>query len=478
MSLFDIIPKAPSIRPALSVGGLFDIVTGNYHPGKNGECILNGGMAAVNSVAGPGNTFKSEILNHLFFTPLARYSCSKGLIYDTENSMTYSRLNRAANVHSQLKDLDVEDDDNGRVMFSQSADVLGDVYFEYIKTIAKDRIKNSKKLLKETPFVDDDGNYIKAMEPLLVAIDSLSELKVSAIQDKLVDKNAIGESGANTQFMKDGGAKTQMITQLPNLGTRAGIYFYQVAHVGMPIVMDQYAPVAPKLSHSKRGMKTKGVPEKFDLINSNLFEIFGASFAGNSSSDKSAKYPKRDADRDAENKDLMSIHIVNTRNKNGPSGVTFEIFVSQSAGLLVGLTMFNFLKEQGNYGLNASGNNSSFASVFLPDLKFSRTTVREKIDSEPKLERAIEIATQMRQMEMLWSNLEPELHCSPVELYEDIKKLGYDWDVLLATRNYWVFNDDEASHLPYLSTKDLLNIRLGRYHPKWYPVGKDKLKAK
>jgi hypothetical protein len=165
----------------------------------------------------------------------------------------------------------------------------------------------------------------------------------------------------------------------------------------------------------------------------------------------------------------MVLYIVNTRNKGGPSGVTFEVFISQSEGLLPNLTMFHYLKESGGYGLHMAGNNSSFASIFYPDVKFSRTTVREKLDSDYKLTRAIEIATQMRQMEMLWSNIDPDLHCPPEVLYEDIKKLGYDWDVLLGcTRGYWVFIEDEPKVRYHLSTMDLLNMRLGRYKPKWY----------
>jgi hypothetical protein len=284
----------------------------------------------------------------------------------------------------------------------------------------------------------------------------------------LVDKNAVGESGANTQFMKDGAAKTQMITQLPNLAARGGMYFGQVAHVGMPVVMDPHAPQAPKLSHSKRGTKTKGVPEKFDFINNNLFEIFDAKIAYNSTSDKSAKYPKRDADRDDTNKDLMVVYLTNTRNKGGPSGVKFEVFISQSEGLLPTLTMFNFLKEQDGYGLIVNGNKTSFSAVFYPEVNFARTTVRSKIDGDYKLQRAIEIAAQMRQMEMLWPLLDEELHCKPETLYDDIKKAGYDWDILLDTRAFWVFLEDEKTNKPYLSTMDLLRMRKGLYKPWWY----------
>ena len=56
--------------------------------------------------------------------------------------------------------------------------------------------------------------------------------------------------------------------------------------------------------------------------------------------------------------------------------------------------------------------------------------------------------------------------CTPAELYEDIKKLGYDWNTLLDTRGYWTFN--QYSHpVPYLNTVDLLKMRKGLYKPYW-----------
>ena len=52
------------------------------------------------------------------------------------------------------------------------------------------------------------------------------------------------------------------------------------------------------------------------------------------------------------------------------------------------------------------------------------------------------------------------------ELDEDIKKLGYDWNVLLETRGYWTPNQYEHP-IPFLSTVDLLKMRVGKYTPYW-----------
>lgn len=466
MSFLASVPSAPLIRPQFNVGACMDIPTGNYVIGPNGEHILNGGMAHVNSIAGPGNTFKSEILNQLYFAVLGRYRCSTGAMYDTENSMTYSRLARAARTQHQMKTFDFKMQEcRDRLKLTQSADILGDDYFEAIKEYHDERVRNSKKLLKKTPFYDERFEQISIMPPFLVGIDSLTEFKVSSVQEKLVDKNNIGESGANTQFMKDGAAKTQLITQLPNIGARAGMYFFMVAHIGMKIEMDQYAPKAPKLAHSRSGTSTKGVPEKFSFINNNLLEIYDAKPLYNSSSDKSAKYPKSETDRANGVVDLSYVTAVLTRNKNGPSGVRIDFVVSQSEGLQPTLTEFHFLKNE-DYGF--VGNAQNYALHLYPDVKLSRTTVRAKIDEDPLLCRAIELTTHLRQMEVYWRGLDPNVHVHPEVLYKDLAAKGYDWNKLLNTRGYWVFEEDEDKELPYLSAMDLLQMRLGNYHPVWY----------
>ena len=57
-----------------------------------------------------------------------------------------------------------------------------------------------------------------------------------------------------------------------------------------------------------------------------------------------------------------------------------------------------------------------------------------------------------------------DLMCTPKELYEDIKKLGYDWNELLDTRGYWTL-DQYKNKVPFLSTVDLLKMRKGIYKP-------------
>jgi hypothetical protein len=57
--------------------------------------------------------------------------------------------------------------------------------------------------------------------------------------------------------------------------------------------------------------------------------------------------------------------------------------------------------------------------------------------------------------------------CTPAQLYTDIINLGYSWDTLLNTRQHWVFVKDDNDNLPFLSTLDLLKMRVGEYKPYW-----------
>lgn len=60
------------------------------------------------------------------------------------------------------------------------------------------------------------------------------------------------------------------------------------------------------------------------------------------------------------------------------SGYTlWEIVVSQTDGVNPELTHFNYIKENGRYGID--GSNIHYNLTLCPDISLSRTTVRRKI---------------------------------------------------------------------------------------------------
>lgn len=462
MSLFNKANATSAIKPAFNVGALLDIPTGTFVKGIHGNWILNGGYSAINSFTGPGNSFKTEILLFCIITTMKRYDPVRMALYDTENSMTYERINKTAkNIMDHVEHLGLYYDEP-RSILTQAADIMGDEYWELLKNDLAEftKVQSKKKLI--CPMYDyREKGPVRVITPTLGGIDSLSMFDVTSVQEKIIDKANIGASDANMLFMRQGAAKTQLIMQLPRVCSQNSLYMGMVAHIGTRIDMDPYAPKPPELTFSKNGTTKKGVPEKFDFINSNLWEIYNAKPM---LKDKRPEFPLDDADRE-ESTDLFMVNMISSRNKNGPSGVQYGMIVSQANGIQPTLTEYCYLKARGKFGI--IGNDRTFQLALRPDVNLQRTTLRRKIATDPRLCRAMQITSEMRQMREYWRNLDPELHVTPEVLYEDIKALGYDWDVLLNTRGYWTFEDCKDKHPRELSTMDLLYMRKGEYHPYW-----------
>ena len=463
--MFSTIPSIPSFRPAFNIGGMLDIPTGNYHIGVNGESILNSGLFPIVSLAGPGNSFKSAITSFFNLTVAEHIDQYKLAIYDSECSSQYDRINQLAARFPKLSQIkhgsDYIEDADIRIKLTSSAEMLGDVYFDAIMKIAAEKRKSKKPLL-DTPFLTPKGLTISILPPTGVMIDSLSEFKVTANEENIVEKNKIGDSGNNILYMRQGIAKKQLITQLPNMCVSCGMYFTMTAHVGDAFdIGGKFAPKLHTLTHSKKGSKITGTTKAFEFINNALYEIFNVSLLNNPENKTGVLYPVIESDRDKDCTDLLKIHLKLTRNKSGPSGASVDLIISQREGVLPHLSQFHYIKEINRFGL--VGNNTSYALSLVPDVKLSRTTVRRIIDDSAEVQRGLEITSELLQIKTLWATLPDGLMCTPDELYADLKALGYDWSVLLNTRGYWVFTESDKDNLPYLSTLDLLKMRKGLY---------------
>lgn len=482
MSLKNHFKKAPKLRPQLNVGSVFDIPNGRYYLGKHGESILNGGVAYFTGVGGRGNTFKSTLMHYMTLAILDRYSSAECNIYDTEMSLTNERMYQLAQHMPNIAGVDLEAED--RLLITDSTAMMGEEWFDALKELASDRVSkdNLKSNTRTTPFVDrENGGFFTAVRPTVVEIDSLSMLTTSAVK-QVFDKAEIGDSSTNMSAMSDARIKTQMLNQFPAFTAAHGVYILTSAHVGKQHVLDKYAPPAKQLMFLKGDNAFKNVPEKFSFLTNNLYFVHSAEILLNA--DKSGcEFPKDSDDKRKGDTDLQLLTVQNLRAKSGPTGMPIEVIVSQSEGVLMGLTEFNLIKSLGRFGLE--GNMQNYTLALLPSVALSRTTIRGKLDKDKKLRRAMEITAELAYMynfgyrtentvekpDVLNEDeiLDRDLACTAKELYEDLKAKGYDWDVLLNTRGYWVFEEDAAGELPFLSTMDLLRMRAGLYHPYWHP---------
>lgn len=452
--------KCAPFRPLLNVGCLHDIPTGRYHTGYYGESILSGGLPHLSGIGGRGNTFKSTLMFFYILRVLERYVQASAHIYDTEMSLTVSRLLELAMFHASIAGIDLEAE--GRLSITDKTVYDGTEWYNMIKTSTEGRKKKQKSDMGVTPFLDKDNNFIKYLLPFLVGIDSISQFNTASIE-KIKEENDIGDSGRNTESLRDGGAKSQMITELPTVTAAHGIWMLMSAHMGDQFNLDAHSTPQKKLAYLKNNVKFKNVPEKFTFLMNNCWYCFSAAPLINDST-KAPEYPRGPDDALKGDTDLMLIQVCNLRGKSGPSGLPFELVVSQSDGINVQLSEFNYVKKS-RFGIE--GNLQNYQLSLVPDINLSRTTIRRKFAETPKLQRAMEITSEMAQIINLWHDVPRDLLCTPKELFDDLKTKGYDWDRLLNTRGYWSYDNDKQE-VPFLSTLDLLHMRKGLYKPYWY----------
>ena len=71
-----------------NTGTMFDLATGRYVPGVDGNMYINGGYAPhINAIVGPNGAFKSTMANALLMRSLGIYTDAEAIIEDTENSL-------------------------------------------------------------------------------------------------------------------------------------------------------------------------------------------------------------------------------------------------------------------------------------------------------------------------------------------------------------------------------------------------------
>lgn len=459
--------SAPLLRPQLNLGCLMDIPTGTYIKGKHGEHILNGGLSYITGIVGRGNMFKSVFAHFQLLTVLNRYFKSSGNVLDTEFSLIINRMYELALAMDYIAGVDLEAEQ--RLTVTDLSVYAGNEWFSDFKRHIEGRRDKPADNLGTTPFLDKDGKLLKAFYPAVAEIDSFSQFMTDSVEK--IQEEEIGSSGRNVEALRGAMAKNQMMMELPGVTARGGGYVILTAHVGDELNLDPYAPPAKKLAFMKKA-KIKNVPEKFTFLTNNCWYCFGSEVLINQTT-KAPEFPRNGEDNMKGDTDLMKLSIQNLRAKSGPTGMPFEVIVSQSDGVHVGLTEFNYIRSFERYGIG--GNLQNYYLELVPNINLSRTTVRGKIDDSPKLQRALEITSELCQIKNLWHDVPAGLLCDPKTLYEDLKAKGYDWDILLEeTRGFWTF-EEENHPKKFLSTYDLLYMKAGEYRPWWYD---DLVKAK
>lgn len=464
----------PNVKFSYNIKCLFDIPTGKYEIGKYGESILNGGLGAITGIVGIGNNFKSTIMHYMMLTAASNFKDSTFSTYDTEINIAESRLKALVTNTPGFKGEDVID--TGRWAITDKTVYFGNEWFEKLKEQMDGKVTNAKKITVESPFLGRDGKTpLPMLIPTFTEIDSLTKFDTRS-SNSMQEDNELGDSGANTLYMKEGQAKKRMLSYLPKPVQQSNNYMLISAHVGKNIPMDPRAPTVKKLQFLKNNDTLKGVTDDFTFLTTNCWQCQNAIPLFNDTT-KGPEYPRHSEDNMKGDTDLFLVTLISLRSKTGPTGLLMQIIVSQQEGVLSSLSEFHYIKANDRFGFN--GTQQNYALDLLPDVKLSRTAIRGKIDTDAKLRRALTITSELCQMKYLWHYLPEGLMCTPKELYDDIKALGYDWDMILGnTRSYWTADNDKQE-VPFLSTMDLLNMRKkdNPYHPYWLEEDKKTLKV-
>ncbi len=429
----------------LNTGTIFDLATGNFFPGKDGRMILNGGLCISNAVTGRQQTYKSSVSLGLFIRALNNYTDSEGIAYETE--MTLKGKQRIVEL---LGKNPINNNLHDRFEFYDKTELSIEDLFEVIKNVAKEKFKNKKNLIRETPFVDDQGNYIRSWVPTVIAIDSFSAA-TSNKEISLYDEHNIGDSKTNMVNMNDGRIKTEFCRQMPQLCGAHGIYLISTAHIGDNRNLENpHAGPTRELPSMRAADKLKNVGSQYSFLAVNMIETRKTEALQDSN--KKCFFPSETCASDVE---LQAITTYVTRCKNNVSSDSYRHISSQFEGIQEYLEYYTLIKDCKNTSI-LEGRDAQKIGIY--DIEFNRHNIRAKLAADPQFRRAIEILGHFVFVRNRWNN--PRIRA--IGYAEFCKKFNESKtlkDEILNSTSIWSFNDTPSA-LSYMSILDIIE-RIG-----------------
>lgn len=472
------VKRAPLVRPKLNVNALYDMQNGRMLLGQDGRWYLNGGLAALNSFGGRGNTWKSTTQRTFHLKAHGRYCRKRGFGENMDSEFSVDPY-RSIQLMSNFREeeswnlMDELENDQGMYNVTDNSEQTGDHWWECLHNDLDARAGAKQSDRIATPFRDFNGGLIHILPVWHYDLDSASQMSMASTI-KQQAKGTAGSAEQQTIWMRDAGAKAQMITQMSYDLPRGGAFLSMTAHLDDSIKLDQYAPSNKKLAGLKGDLKFKGVPgRQFTFLPASCYVATAEGVL--LAADKFPEYGISERDAQKGDTDLKIVRYEQLRGKGGPTGVVNDFLYSQQEGMLEELGFFYYLhKILGGYGMKIKGNSMGFNLDLYPDVYFTRNTVRGLIKSDPRFARALEITVMMAWERMHW-HAEPDLYkMEPSVLYELIKNKGYDWnDILDNTVYWWYFNDDaDLINKHTVTHRTLIDMAMGMHEAvylKSYP---------
>lgn len=424
----------------LNTGTIFDLATGNFRPGKDGSMILNGGIFSSNAITGRPQTYKSGISVGYFGRVLRNYNEADGLCYETELSLQGKK--RVLELSGAPNDTDLE----SRFQFYDKTELSLEDLFEVVKEISVEKKKNIKELIRETPFIDEHGKFIKALVPTIILTDSWSAA-TSSKEVNLYTEHGVGNNKTNMVAMNDGKIKSDFARQLPYLCGSSGIYFISTAHIGDNANLDPYTAPTKDLPMMRANDKLKHVGTQYSFLSTNMLET--RKVVPLLDSNKKCLYPVEGCTSDVE---LQCISSFITRCKNNVSGASFDHISSQFFGIQEWLEYYHLIKETKCALLDGTIKQK----LAIHDTEFTRQSIRKEIATDSTFRRALEILGHFVFVRNRWNV--PEIkaigYVEFAKMFNASKALK---DEILNSTGIWNFVDSKPTKR-YLSIVDIIDL--------------------
>lgn len=468
-----------TLQIGLNMSPIFDMMTTSMIKSKDDVWLQNGGLMPINALAGGNNTQKTGRTVKDTAALLYRFQTSKVLYGDSESTLDISRLAEEVDRLFGEEGYFEEHINNKRFFYMPySSGIDGTELHRRVQEIFtridalshskdKDELAAYEGLFIDTPFVSSKtGKPIRIMGPMLFIMDSISEILFDKLMFKQFDDGDIDDGGKKrTRDMEIGNMRRILMTDVCMLGPRVGLRSLWVAQSAD--IMNIDGKPKEKDSTFLRHNKKIAAPKAILKLPHIGIEIIRGSVL--KQTDHSVTYPHGKESlicaNAKSNPELVEYLTTVFRNKSGSSGGDVSFIGSQEEGIKESLSMYHMLKENGYFGLNGSAIRHNCA--LIPDVSLMRTTVRDLLEEDKKLARAIEITWQLWYMQTFWVNFPKEWLITPAELYQRGKDAGLDWDDILENTVYFWHDNHAFIKEHTLTVYELMDIVVGGKKPYW-----------
>lgn len=465
----------PELRFRANMGGTMDIPGGDWHLGEYGESIINGGCTLYEVFAGKANNFKTTMISDTVATIMDRYtnmmsSCTWKDEEETSNKRRITGLMSRRSGFEAFQDNPMAICDHGYLVVTDKGVQSLNKWWSAIRDFAGGKVKDKTNYF-ESEFVDTHGKPISFLLPTLSVIDSISEAECDDIVT-IRDKTEVGQKEAQMLYMRQGLGKDRIIRESQTVSSTANHFMIMACQWGeeKPEIggNPMAGPKPKKMNTFKGNEKLRGVPDSMLYLPQHVWLLDGSKNLRDDAGGN-AEFPL-DFDSSTENLDLWMVPARMLRSKTGMSAFSLNLIVSQKRGFQPTLTEFyNIFRMKKRFGITGSG--QYYNLDLMPELKLQRTEVRARIDENPLLRRALNITSEIAQIQDYdekWSSKIPPL----TEIRKKLESDGYDWNTLLSTRGWHTFKAFRPLNDPFLSSMDILKMFYNEYEPYW--LEKDK----